>query len=92
MPNRFIVINIMKRIRTNPSIIEYGLYLHFSSSYRFARKSLELTIKRTQVTIWNWVKEYLLLSDRSVIGNRQVQKIFVDETLLKIYGQDYCWL
>ncbi|MBV9179548.1 MAG: IS6 family transposase [Nitrososphaeraceae archaeon] len=84
----------MKRIRTNPSIIAYGLYLYFNSrSYRFAGKSLEPIIKRTHVSIWKWVQKYsiLLLADRFVIGKRKVQKIFVDETLLKINGQHY-WL
>jgi transposase-like protein len=30
--------------------------------------------------------------DRFVIGRRKVEKIFVDETLLKTDGQNYCWL
>ena len=48
-PNGLIV-NIKKRIRTNPSIIAYGLYLYFNSrSYTFAGKSLEPVIKRTHV-------------------------------------------
>ena len=73
--------NIMKRIRTNPSIIAYGLYLYFNSSYRFAGKSLEPIKKRTHVSIWKWVQKYSILADRFVIGKRKVQKIFVDETL-----------
>jgi len=78
--------DIMKRIRTNPSIIAYGLYLYFNSrSYRFAGKSLEPLIKRTHVSIWKWLQKYSILADRFVvIGKRKVQKIFVDETLLKI--------
>jgi putative transposase len=85
--------NIMKRIRTDPAIIAYGLYLYFNSrSYRFASKSLDPIIKRTHVSIWNWVQKYSILADRFVIiGKRKVQKIFVDETLLKINGQHY-WL
>ena len=85
--------DIMKRIRTNPSIIAYGLYLYFNSrSYRFAGKSLEPLIKRTHVSIWKWLQKYSILADRFVvIGKRKVQKIFVDETLLKINGQHY-WL
>lgn len=27
-----------------------------------------------------------------IIEKRKVEKIFVDETLLKIDGQNYCWL
>ena len=79
--------DIMKRIRTNPSIIAYGLYLYFNSrSYTFAGKFLEPIMKRTHVSIWKWVQKYsILLADRFVvIGKRKVQKIFVDETLLKI--------
>ena len=34
---------------------------------------------------------FKILADRFVIGKRQVKKIFVDETLLKINGQHY-WL
>ena len=73
--------DIKKRIRTNPSIIAYGLYLYFNSSYRFAGKSLEPIIKRTHVSIWKWVQKYSILADSFVIGKRKVQKIFVDETL-----------
>lgn len=87
------MMNIMKRIRTNPVIIiAYALYLYFNSrSYRFACKSLEPIIKRTHVSIWKWVQKYSIVADRFVIGKRQVKKIFVDETLLKINGQGY-WL
>ena len=74
--------DIKKRIRTNSSIIAYGLHLYFNSSYRFAGKSLEPIIKRTHVSTWKWVQKYsILLADRFVIGKRKVQKIFVDETL-----------
>src|SRR5919205_4044829 len=57
-----------------------------SRSYRrFASKSLEPIIKRTHVSIWKWIQKYsILAADRFVIGKRQVKRIFVDETLLKI--------
>jgi len=84
--------DILKRIRTDPAIIAYGLYLYFNSrSYRLASKSLEPLKKRTHVAIWKWVQKYSRMTDRFVIGRRKVKKIFVDETLLKINGQDY-WL
>ena len=84
--------DIVKRIRTNPSIIAYGLYLYFNSrSYRFASKSLEPIIKRTHVSIWKWVQKYASLTDRFVIGGRRIKDVFVDETLLKINGENY-WL
>ncbi|PWU81412.1 MAG: hypothetical protein DLM72_07255 [Candidatus Nitrosopolaris wilkensis] len=37
--------DILKRIRTDPAIIAYGLYLYFNSrSYRLASKSLDFLI------------------------------------------------
>ena len=53
--------------------------------------SLEPITKRTHVAIWKWVQKYSILADRFVVGKRKVHEIFVDETLLKINGQDY-WL
>ena len=40
-------------------------------------------------SIWKWVQKYSRLTDRFVVGKRKIKKIFVDETLLKINGQDY---
>jgi putative transposase len=84
--------DILKRVRTDPAIVAYGLYLYFNSrSYRLASKSLEPLKKRTHVAIWKWVQKYSRITEKFVIGRRKVKKIFVDETLLKINGQDY-WL
>jgi putative transposase len=84
--------DIVKRIRTNAAIIAYGLYLYFNSkTYRFASKSLEPITKRTHVSIWKWVQKYASLTDRFVIGGRRIKDVFVDETLLKINGENY-WL
>jgi len=45
------------------------------------------------VSIWKWVQKYSTLADRFVVGKRKIKKVFVDETLLKINGQDYrLWL
>ena len=78
--------------RTHPAIISYGLYLYFSSrSFRLAAKCLESTIRRSHVAIWKWVQKYSNCADRFVIQKCKVKKIFVDETLLRIDGQDY-WL
>lgn len=45
------MMDIAKRMRTNPAIIAYGLYLYFNSrSYRFASKSLESIAKRDHVS------------------------------------------
>jgi hypothetical protein len=44
------------------------------------------------VSLWKWVQKYSSLADRlSVVNKRAVRKIFVDETLLQIDGQNY-WL
>jgi putative transposase len=78
--------------RTHPAIISYGLYLYFSSrSLRLAAKCLESVIKRSHVSIWKWVQKYSDCANRFMTDRRLVKEIFVDETLLRIDGQDY-WL
>lgn len=84
----------MERTRTHPAIISYGLYLYFSSrSFRLAAKCLSaaVMIERTHVSIWKWVQKYADCADRFRMDRRLVRRIFVDETLLRIDGQDY-WL
>ena len=82
----------MKCYRTHPAIISYGLYLYFSSrSLRLAAKCLEPTIRRSHVAIWKWVQKYSDRIGRFVTDRHLIRDIFVDETLLKIDGQDY-WL
>jgi transposase-like protein len=84
----------MNRNRTDPAIVRYGLYLYVSfRSFRLAAKCLSSSvIKRTHVSIWKYVQKYSeLAADRFRINKHAVKKIFVDETMLKIYGQDY-WL
>lgn len=79
--------------RTHPAIISYGLYLYFSSrSFRLASKCLEsTTIRRSHVAIWKWIQKYSDCADRFISDRSLVKEIFVDETLLRIDGQD-CWL
>ena len=83
--------------RTHPAtIISYGLYLYFSSSsLRLAAKCLESVIRKSHVAIWMEVGSeifiLIVLVDRFVTDRLLVREIFVDETLLKIDGQDY-WL
>jgi putative transposase len=82
----------MKRIRTDPAVIAYSLYLYFNSrSYRLASKSLEPIIKRTHVSIWKWVQRFSKCADKFRADKRSIKVIFVDETLIKINGQDH-WL
>jgi transposase-like protein len=82
----------VKRNRTDPAIIAYGLYLYFSSrSYRFASKSLEQITKRSHVSIWKWMQKYSHWADKFKVNRHSVREIFVDETLIKINGK-YYWL
>src|SRR5919108_5733427 len=86
---------VMERTRTHPAIVRYGIYLYFSSrSFRLAAKCLSaaaVMMERTHVAIWKWVQKHSSLADRFKIDRRLVKRIFVDETLLRIDGQDY-WL
>jgi putative transposase len=83
----------MKRNRTDPAVKVYGVYTYFNSrSYRLAAKSLEPIIKRSTTALWNWVQEYAAFADGFGGANRHaIKEIFVDETLIKIKGQEY-WL
>ncbi len=71
----------------------YSYDLYFSSRrFRLAAKSLAPIKKRNDVSIWKWIQKYSGLVDRLSVRNKPaVKKIFVDETLLQIDGQDY-WL
>ena len=86
---------MMKRNRTHPAIIRYGIYLYFSSrSFRLAARCLSSITKRTRrshVSVWKWVQKYSNLTDRFGTDRNAVKEIFVDETLLQIDGKDY-WL
>jgi transposase-like protein len=90
---------MMKRNRTHPAIVRYGIYLYFSSrSFRLAARCLSSSsssssvIRRSHVCIWKWVQKYSDLADSFGTDDRHVVKeIFVDETLLQIDGQNY-WL
>ena len=83
----------MNRNRTDPAIVRYALYLYFNSrSFRLAAMSLAPIKKRSHVSLWNWVQKYSTgCADIFQTNKRAVKEIFVDETLLKIDGQDY-WL
>lgn len=81
----------MKRIRTDPAVVAYSLYLYFNSrSYRLASKSLEPIVKRTHVSIRKWVQRFKC-ADKFRADKRSIKVIFVDETLIKINGKDH-WL
>ena len=83
----------MKRTRTYPAVVSYGLYLYYiSRSFRLAAKCLSsFIVKRSHVTIWKWIQRYVFLADRFRIDRHKIRQIFVDETLVKIDGLEY-WL
>ena len=80
------------RVRTNPAVVRYALYLYFNSrSLRLAAKSLSPIAKRSHVAIWKWVQQYSDYTNNYRTDRRLVRAIFVDETLVRIDGIDY-WL
>jgi transposase-like protein len=86
----------MNGTRTHPAVIRYGLYLYFSSrSFRLAAArcmASSSVITRSHVSIWKWVQKYAAdCADRFRTDKHLVKRIFVDETLLQIEGQNY-WL
>ena len=54
---------------------------------------METIIRRNHVAIWKWVQKYSDRADRFITHTQRsmIKEIFVDETLLRIDGQDY-WL
>jgi putative transposase len=82
----------MVRERTPIGLMAYGVYLYYASrSLRLASKILEPIIARSHVSIWNWVQRFASLADRFSVDRRDVERIFVDETLITIKGREY-WL
>jgi putative transposase len=82
----------MKRERTPVPLMAYGVYLYFCSrSLRLASRVLEPIIERSHVSIWHWVQRFGPLAERFSVDRREVRRIFVDETLIKVKGREY-WL
>jgi hypothetical protein len=50
MPNSFIAMDSIKRIRTDPAIVAYGLYLYFNS-----RSYIDL-----HASLWNQLQRELM--------------------------------
>ncbi len=49
----------IKGNRTPSKYIGYGLYLYFLGlSYRNTSKALARFVKRSHVSIWNWIQKY----------------------------------
>jgi hypothetical protein len=74
--------DIVKRIRTNPAVIAYAiLYLYFNfRNYSSASKSLQAIIKRSYVSIWEWIQKYSEYADKFKVDRHLIKEIFVDET------------
>lgn len=83
----------MKRTRTHPAVVSYGLYLYYSSrSFRLAAKCLSsFILKRSHVTIWKWIQRYVFLANRFRTDRHKIRQILVDETLVEMDGLEY-WL
>ena len=82
-----------KRNRTPPGYIDYGVYLYFLGlSLRNVVKALSYLniVKRSHVTIWNWIQKFhpkkVSLEER-----KEVSEYIVDETVIKA-GSENIWL
>ena len=83
------------RNRTPSEYIGYGLYLYFLGlSFRSVAKALSFLhiVKRSHVSIWNWIQKYkpqkISSKKKKVSEYPCIQK---DETIIKA-GSEYIWL
>ena len=82
-----------KRNRTPSEYIDYGLYLYFLGlSLRNVIKALSYMniVKRSHVTIWNWIQKFHP-KKKSLAERKEVSEYIVDETVLKA-GSENIWL
>ena len=82
-----------KRNRTPPEYIDYGLYLYFLGlSLRNVIKALSYLniVKRSHVTIWNWIQKFHPRKT-SLEERKEVSEYIVDETVIKA-GSENIWL
>ena len=82
-----------KRNRTPPEYIDYGLYLYFLGlSLRNVVKALSYLniVKRSHVTIWNWIQKFHP-KKMSLEERKEVSEYIVDETVIKA-GSENIWL
>jgi putative transposase len=83
---------VSKRNRTPSRDIGYGLYLYFLGlSTRNVAKALSFLniVKRSHVSIWNWIQEYQ--PKRITLQRNKIDEFIVDETIIKV-GSQYIWL
>ncbi len=82
-----------KRNRTPSEYIDYGLYLYFLGlSLRNVVKALSYLniVKRSHVTIWNWIQKFHP-KKTSLEERKEVSEYIVDETVIKA-GSENIWL
>ena len=82
-----------KRNRTPSEYIDYGLYLYFLGlSLRNVVKALSYLniVKRSHVTIWNWIQKFHP-KKMSLEERKEVSEYIVDETVIKA-GSENIWL
>ena len=80
------------RNRTSSKDIGYGLYLYFLGlSTRNVAKPLSFLniVKRSHVSIWNWIPKY---QPKRISSQRnKIDELIVDEAVIKV-GSELIWL
>src|SRR6478672_13152938 len=83
---------MIKRNRTSSRDIGYGLYLYFLGlSTRNVVKALSFLhiVKRSHVSIWNWIQKY---QPKRILSRRnKIDELIVDEAVIKV-GSELIWL
>lgn len=80
--------SIIKRVRTHPAIMIYGVYLYFSArSYRLASKCLEPVVKRSHVSLWKWIQKFAAYADRFNADKHYVKQINNTSYFDEIYSK-----
>ena len=83
---------MIKRNRTSSRDIGYGLYLYFLGlSTRNVAKALSFLniVKRSHVSIWNWIQTY---QPKRISSQRnKIDELIVDEAVIKV-GSELIWL
>ena len=83
---------MIRRNRTSSSDIGYGLYLYFLGlSTTNVAKALSFLniVKRSHVSIWNWIQRYQ--PKRISSQSNKIDAFIVDEAVIKV-GSEPIWL
>ncbi len=81
---------MINRNRTPSNYIGYGLYLYFSGlSLRRTSERLSCFVKRSHVSVWNWIQKY---HPQKISSKRKkMAEFIIDETMIKV-GSEHAWL